>query len=544
MKKSTTYQCKGLINSSADANRTVESADAVVIGAGIGGLSAAAYLARAGRKVIVFEQDRHVGGTAHVFRRNGFTFPTGPQSFTMPSYLADSLRELGVEQPPDFIRDNFQVRRGAMDVMISVPMHQLAKRLIEYFPQEEKGILAVINILGEIIAALEMLKPEDLVDQTGTTHSAAPAVLERWGKVPAKKLLDKHLKDRYLKDILGSQGTSEPVMSVVLLSQMWRFMSREGIWHTKGGIGVVPELLAAKVRAFGGEIWLGKRVERILVHKGAAAGVELEGGALIKSPIVISDADYKETILKLLPRGTILADEQEAVSRMPLTPSAFTVFLGVKKELVDLSAFRANHLLVKLKEGEPVQWEQKRACPEDFLQDELWLSWWSRHDPQLAPPGCEALIIKVSAPYGIFAPFSEGGYGHHHERYYLMKEKIADALIGAAANVMPGLPGAVMVRKVATPLTYQELGHRSEGSIAGWSWRFGDYPEPWARSFAITKISGLLMVGLQSFTRLFYGGMGTAMYSGRYAADIVLSGAGYSRAWTMGPRLTFHETHQ
>jgi len=55
-----------------------------IIGAGIGGLSAAAYLARAGRTVIVLEQDQHLGGTASVFRRSGFTFPTGPQSFTAP----------------------------------------------------------------------------------------------------------------------------------------------------------------------------------------------------------------------------------------------------------------------------------------------------------------------------------------------------------------------------------------------------------------------------------------------------------------------------
>ncbi len=91
-------------------------------------------------------------------------------------------------------------------------------------------------------------------------------------------------------------------------------------------------------------------------------------------------------------------------------------------------------------------------------------------------------------------------------------------------EVVPGLPGAVVVREVATPLTYLDRGHRSEGAVAGWSWRFGDYPEPWARSLAVTPVQGLFMVGLQSFTRLFYGGMGTSMYSGKYAADLVLSG--------------------
>lgn len=284
---------------------TGESADAIIIGAGIGGLSAAAYLVRAGRKVIVLEQDHHLGGTASVFRRNGFTFPTGPQSFTAPEYIAASLRELGVEQQLSFTRDCFQVRRGAMDVVISVPLHQLARQLSGFFPVEQKGIHAVINVLEEVMAALDAMRPEDIMEQSSTTNSAAREVLGRWGNVSAQELVDRHLKDQRLKDLLGSQGTSESEMSVVLLAQMWRFMSKVGIWYTRGGIGEVPLLLAARVLALGGEIRQGVHVEHILVQEGAAAGVELGGGTLIKSPFVISDADYKETILELLPPGTV-----------------------------------------------------------------------------------------------------------------------------------------------------------------------------------------------------------------------------------------------
>lgn len=516
---------KGKTDTLTDASRIMESAPAIIIGAGVGGLSAAAYLAQAGRRVIVLEQDNHLGGTAHVFRRSGFTFPTGPQSFTMPAYIAGSLLELGVEQPLRFIRDCFQVRRGAIDVVISVPLHQLAKQLLDYFPEEQKGILAVINILEEVMAALDVLQPEDLIEPAMdfATNSAARVVLGHWGNISARELVDRHLRNQSLKDLLGSQGTSETVMSAALLAQMWRFMSKEGIWYTRGGIGAVPEFLAARVRAFGGEIRMGKQVKRIIVQEGAVSGVELVGGSWIKSPLVICNADYRETILELLPPGTILTHEQEVVSHMPITSSSFTVFLGVKRDHVDLSAFRGHHLLVKLMEGIPVPWKLKRPNLEDFLQDEIWLDWWSRHDRTLAPPGYEALIIKVKAPFDQFAPFYGGGRGRHNERYYSMKEEFADALVAAAGKVVPGLPSAVIVREVATPLTYQDWGHRSRGAVAGWSWRFGDYPEPWARSLAITPVHGLLMVGLQSFTRLFYGGIGTALYSGRFAADLVLS---------------------
>ncbi|MDO8728105.1 MAG: NAD(P)/FAD-dependent oxidoreductase [Candidatus Methanoperedens sp.] len=504
----------------------MDSVDAIIIGAGVGGLTAAAYLAQAGQSVLVIEQDSHVGGTAHVFKRNGFTFPTGPQSITMPDYIAGSLRDLGVEQQLDFIRDHFEVRRGSLDIMISRPLDLIEEQLMDHFPQERKGIHFVIKVLEEVITALDMLQPSDLIEQQPgcITDSNACKVLEKWGSVPARDLFDLHLKDQSLKDLLGSQGTSETVMSIVLLAQMWRFMSSVGIWYVKGGIETIPLLLAERVKAFGGEIRHGERVKHITVQDGAATGVELEGGTIIKSPLVISDADYRDTIIKLLPSDAFHDDELEEISRMPLTSSAFTVFLGVRRGLVDLSAFRGDHLMVKLKEGKPVPWEMKKSVPEDFMNDDIWLSWWSRHDTELAPPGCEALIINVESPFEVFAPFSGGGRGLHQERYYSFKEGLADALIAVAdENILPGLSSAVVVREVATPLTYKYWGHRSEGSVAGWSWKSGEQPEPWARSLTVTKVSGLLMVGLQSITRLFYGGMGTSMYSGKYASDLALS---------------------
>lgn len=503
----------------------MESFDAIIIGAGAGGLSAAACLARAGKNVLVVEQDHHIGGTAHVFRRSGFSFPAGPISVTEPDYITRFLCRLGVEEEPCFIRDHFQVRRGTMDVMISVPLDQLAKQLMEFFPQERKGIIEVFKILTEVIDALDVLQPQDLIenDSCCITDSSARAVIERWGSVSAGDILDSYLHDEKLKDLLGSQGTAKTVMSVVLLAQMWRFMSNKGIWYIKGGPGKIPELLAERLRSFGGEIRPGERVERIMIREGAVSGVELEGGTIIHSHIVISDADYKETLLRLLPQGTIPADEQDAVSRLPLTSSSFTVYLGIKREPVDLSAFRGHHLLVKLKEGEPVPWKKRKPDMEDFLQDEIWISWWSRHDPELAPAGCEALIIKVMAPFDSFARFS-GGCGRHNEQYYSMKEDLADALVSAAEKVIPGLNNAIVFREVATPLTYRYRGHRTDGSVAGWSWKFTDHPEPWVHSFAITPVSGLLAVGLQAFSHLFYGGMGTSIYSGEYAADIVLSG--------------------
>ncbi len=499
----------------------MESTDIVIIGSGVGGLSAAAHLAQAGKKVIVLERDCHIGGTAHLFTRDGFTFPAGPISITMPAYISDTLSRLGVEESLYFIRDCFQVRRGNMDIMISAPMQELTDQLIQFFPEEKQGIVSVINILDEVMDALELMKPEELIIPSSTANSTARLVLERWGSVSACELVNSYLKDERLRELLGSQGSGDPETSVVLLAQMWLFMCREGIWYVKGGVNRIPELLAIKAKALGAIIRLGTCVKRILVQDGTAFGVELEGGNRIYAPTVISDADYKETFSRLLPRDVITVNTREEIESMELTSSSFTIFLGVKKEKVDLSAFKGHRLLVKIKEGQPIPWEQKRWLSDDFMNDDIWISWWSKHDPCYAPHGHEALMINLTAPFDHFAAFSGGGRGRHKTPYYSMKEAIGDAVVKAVSIILPGLNDAVVAREVATPLTYRYWGHRSEGSTAGWSWRFNQQSEPWAKSLAVTPVHGLLMTGLHSFTRLFYGGMGTSLYSGRYVSDIV-----------------------
>ncbi|MCX9085175.1 MAG: FAD-dependent oxidoreductase [Candidatus Methanoperedens sp.] len=412
----------------------------------------------------------------------------------VPDFIADSLCELGIEKLLNFVRDHFQVRRGSLDVIISEPLDQVEAQLMDQFPKERRGITSIIKILDEVIKALDVLAPYDLIKQTPgcIADFKACEVLERWGDVPARDILDRHLEDKSLKDLLGSQGTSETEMLVVLLAQMWRFMSKVGIWYVKGGIENVSLLLAEQVRSMGGQIQLGERVTCIHLKNGVAAGVELAGGTIIKAPLVISDADYRETICNLLPPA-FSNKESELATKMALTSSAFTLFLGIKRDMIDLSAFKGDHLFIKLKEGKPVPWELKKQRKEDFLQDDIWLSWWSRHDPTLAPPGHEAMIIKI-----------------------------ADAIVAASEIILPGLSRGVVIREVATPLTYKYWGHRSKGSVAGWSWRSKEQAGPWSQSFTVTKVPGLYVVGLQSFSRLFYGGMGTSMFSGKYAADIII----------------------
>ncbi len=110
------------------------------------------------------------------------------------------------------------------------------------------------------------------------------------------------------------------------------------------------------------------------------------------------------------------------------------------------------------------------------------------------------------------------GYGEY-------KTRLGKALIDEAKKLIPGLETAIRVMDVATPLTFEDQGGRSEGAVAGWSWDYQDFHDYRPRELVLTPIRGLYMAGYQAFSALLMGGIPTAMVSGCRAAEAVLSNA-------------------
>jgi phytoene dehydrogenase-like protein len=104
--------------------------------------------------------------------------------------------------------------------------------------------------------------------------------------------------------------------------------------------------------------------------------------------------------------------------------------------------------------------------------------------------------------------------------------RLGQALVRKTASFIPGLESAALVMDVATPLTFEERGGRSQGAVAGWSWDFEDNFDYLPLELVKTPIRGLYMAGYQAYSALFMGGMPTAMASGQKAAEALLEGAG------------------
>jgi phytoene dehydrogenase-like protein len=501
--------------------------DAIVVGAGVGGLSAAAGLVKAGLRVLVLEKALHPGGTAYVYTRKGFTFPMGPLGFSTPKLVRESLAALGQDDDLHFRRVRYQIRAFDIRLPLSMPFSRIKEEMIARFPADLEGIN---RFFRDLKAILDAMRRPNRGNNRGLLEAAA--------KTSARGYLRELIADWRLRRFLGSLGTQEAYAGLPLLAATWNLMCKEGIWYPQGGMRSFCTRLAQAAtrgranRGGFGEIRLGAEVKEIRVRHGRALGVTLAEGSHIDAAGVISNADYKTTFMRLLKSESIPERWCRAVSRAKQTGSIFQVCLGVDAKRADLSAFsEASRLIFRQDVSGSGQnplgldWSAAEVDPEALAGQELEVSLWSREDPSLAPKGGAVIVIRVEADHGHFAKYQPAP-GQRAPTYRGYKTRLGEALVGKTASFIPGLEQAVLVMDVATPLTFEERGGRSQGAVAGWSWDFEDNSDYHPLELVKTPILGLYMAGYQAYSALFMGGMPTAMASGQRAAEALLQGAG------------------
>ena len=497
--------------------------DVIVVGAGIGGLTAAALLVKAGLRVLILDRNPHPGGTAYVYKRKGFTFPMGPLGFSTPSLVRDTLYQLdGGELKLSKIQ--YRINAFDLDVPLSLPFPRMIEELTRLFPTEAKATTQFFKDVEEILSAIRF--PD--------IDSNRP-ILEKASEKSALEYLSGLVKDWRLRRVLGSIGTQEPYSSLSLLSAMWNLISNEGIWYPMEGMRSLCERMGQAVigrqENHQGirEIRLGTEVKEIQVEKGKVLGVTLEDGMRIDSAAVISNADYKITFIKLIDSKTIPDEWNQAVLNAKQTRSNLQVCLGVDGNRVDLSSFKdGDRLIYRRSQGtssEQLDWGTDEINSEDLAGQELEVSLLSKHDKTLCPAGAEVIVIRTEAEHSHFTRYRPT-WRKRIPEYQDYKMRLGRALIQEIEKFISGLEKAILVTDVATPLTFEEQGGRSGGAVAGWSWNYEDCPDYHPRELVRTPIQGLYMAGYQAFSRIFMGGVPTAIESGKRAAQAVLQGAG------------------
>lgn len=502
-------------------------ADVIVVGAGTGGLTTAAYLAAAGKKVLVVDRGPRPGGHGTIFERDGYEFDIGlhyigsgmdgrPAPDSMLAPLGIDVRWNRIDPVDTVLLDD--------GTRFEVPLGIEAYRssLHEALPAERGAMDRYLDLIVELDKQLDVLgRSTGLVDLPSALSSALP--LLRYRKTTLAEAFDRfHLspKARLLLGWIAGTYALPPSRTPLIVHAMVSMHYIRGGWYPAGGGAVIADRLAGVVNRNDGEFLLGCEATRIDVRDGAVTGVEVRGcdgsPKTLRAPVVVSNADLKHTFLELLEPDVVPVSLRRKVRGYEMSLPLGIVYAVLDRDLAAEGVPVTNFLIA----GDDVESALRAAQAGRFsARPIVWLTSASMKDPgneRLCRPGqtnvqLMAIVPPQATAWGLQVGVERG------EAYAAAKRAFRDQMLAGAERVLPGLSSAVAFEEVATPYTFSRYMGTSDGTSYGIALTADQMVLN--RPAAKTHIRGLFLVGAS--TRAGHGITGV-MAGGVQAATAVL----------------------
>lgn len=493
--------------------------DVVVIGAGLGGLSAATRLAKEGLSVLLLERHNVPGGYATSFVRGRFEFEVALHELSgmgkdgEPTGNVQYLQELGVADGLEFmpVNDLYRSVFPGVDLRLPVGREAYTAALCDAFPADADGIR---TFLGRVFAlahdTVELEKTfasgrfgwRDVATAPFRFPNAARYLPVTWGQV-----LDRDVKGAAARAVLsqywGYFGLPPSRMAFLYFAIALATYIRYGATYVRGRSQALSNAFLAAFERWGGEARFNTPVARILTADGRITGVETEAGERIDAARVVSNASPLTTAVDLLGPGAAPQAWLDRLGRETVGPSTVNVYLGLNRDVIadgftDHETFvnlsfdqEAHHAATSTLEAPP--------CCAITCYNAVW--------PAISPPGTSMVVLTALSrgePWLALPP----------ARYHETKSRLGDRMIDLAERVLPGLREAAEVVEVSTPVTNMRFAANPGGSIYGF-----DQP-PWSstalRHPAKAPIDGLWLAGAWVQPG---GGFEPCIVSGRMAAE-------------------------
>ena len=424
--------------------------DVVVIGAGIGGLICAALLARGGARVLLVEQHYMVGGYCSTFRRGQFIFDAATHFYPLlgnPITITGSLLErLGsrtrwVKMDPV---DHFHFPDGSR-FSVSADFDEYADELKAMFPHEAEGLDRFFAVArdGYLYGLLHYFRRRQ--------HER----FERLRRLTLRDVLNREFHDRKLKLLLAADCAhwgSPPSRTSFVFDSMLRLSYFLGNYYPEGGSQVFADDLARIVQEHGGDILMRSMVERIVVERGAAVGVDVATGlgprrhtVRVRAGHVVSNGDLVRTLEQLLGPETIGEEPIRAARRLRPTSPCFLVHLGLRD--ISLDAVRA-----------ACGYHWRSWEPDEVVREAFKVFVPTMYEPAMAPTGGQVVILQriMELRYDEVPDWAEH------------KARIEEDLMGRLESVMPGVSEHIVLRHSASALTSWRFTLNHHGAMLGW----------------------------------------------------------------------------
>lgn len=468
----------------------------VIVGAGMAGLTAAAYLSRAGQKVLLIEKNRECGGLVNSFSRDGFHFDGGVRALEDAGIIFPMLKELGI----DLVSVKSPVSLGIEDEILHIEnlesLKDYGNLLKKLYPESGSEIDAVLKNIRRIMKHMDVLygieNPvfKDLKRDRSFIFKKLlpwlPKFILTIGKInrmnmPVENYLDTLVTNPSLKDII-CQHFFKGTPTFFALSYFSLYLD---YFYPRGGMIALSRVLENKILEHGGEI---KRETEITHVAADQRFVRDQNRSTYAYDHLIWAADLK-TFYRIVETGgltsRIQSKFQEAKTRILESrggDSVFTLFIEVDEPLESFRRIAQGHFFYTPSRrglGETHRTELQKLI-QDFgnLRKEDLMNWLDKftalntyeisipglRDPQLAPKGKTGLIVSLLAEHDLFAKVQEAGWYHAFKK--ALENRMLDAL---SDSVYPFLKNKMITCFSFTPLSIVDRIGSSEGAITGWS---------------------------------------------------------------------------
>lgn len=439
--------------------------EAIVIGAGNGGLTAAATLARSGVKTLLLERHNIPGGCATSFVRGRFEFEValhqlsgvGIEGFAGP--LRGTFSDLGVLDDIELVQmENLYriVYPGKMDITLKANRAETIAELKEHFPAEAHKIDRYFDFLfrycTEWLNVSVMRDPESTPAKYPLYFKYAlkstQSVFEEYSFSP---LLQTALNIYW--SYMGIPPSRLPYGDFALL--MWVYLEFKP-WHIKGGSQALSSALLNAFFKAGGEARFNCGAKKVLVADNCITGVITETGDEISTGSIVSNAGTYTTYVDLIDAGHIPAQRDQELGARSIGTSAFTLYLGFDRDPAELDIHETTNFLVTSTDAEQAYQKTRTLEPPQFTL----FSCYDVDDPDFSPEGsCQGAFLTLN--------YGEPWLSVPSTQYFDTKYRYAERLLQILHAVFPKCKSHVEELDVATPLTHMRyLGHPG-GAIYG-----------------------------------------------------------------------------
>lgn len=450
--------------------------DAIVIGSGMGGLSAAVALSRTGHKVLIVEQYQTLGGLTHSFSRNGFSwdvgihylsgFGPGEPERKILDWLCDTPIELA---PMGAIYDVLHIGDAA-PLLLSRPYEAQALDLKERFPDESEAIDAWFDAVHKgREAAISVMQLRALPQPFGTFMEWWKSRdFDRWvGRTTAEvaaEITDNLELAAVFFAQWGDHGGRPSVASFAVHALISHSYLECGAWYPVGGSSVFADRMLPVIRQAGGEARAGVRVDRLLLDNEHVVGVRTAAGEEIHSDVVIATIGARETVDQLLPEGLGEDDWTSEIRAFRPSICHFSMYLGFEGDVEAAGATKANHWIYPGSETDVVWQDVPNADPPA-----MFVSFASLKDPTHDPGPREQHSgeVLIWADWSSVSGWANMPAGKRGQDYANFKRDTEARVFKLFESYFPDLARLVVFRELATPLsTVAITGHR-KGAFYG-----------------------------------------------------------------------------